>query len=169
MFECFEVSPNNTTESDFLVELVYAQRQKSRAKAMTQSGREVAWFLPRGRVLADGDYLVADSGEVIKVLAANETISEVCSSDTLLLTRAAYHLGNRHVPLQIGQAAVGKTQQDQKQQGERFLRYQHDHVLDDMVQGLGLVVSCEQRPFHPEPGAYHGEGHSHGEHDHHHD
>ena len=100
-------------------------------------------------MLADGEILVANSGENVLVVAAEETVSEVRSDDALLLAKAAYHLGNRHVPLQI---EVGE------------LRYQHDHVLDDMLRGLGLTVLVTDKTFHPENGAYHrsgGHGHSH--------
>jgi len=87
--------------------------------------------------------LLADDGSCIRVDAAPEELSVVKSDDHFQLLRAAYHLGNRHVMLQItpGQLA-----------------YQHDHVLDDMLRGLGLRVECVIAPFHPEAGAYHGQG-----------
>ena len=85
------------------------------------------------------------------IRAAAETVSEVRCNDPLQLARACYHLGNRHVPLQIEAG---------------LLRYQHDHVLNEMVQGLGLEVSVRQAPFEPEPGAYGGSTHGHS-HDHH--
>ena len=90
-----------------------------------------------------------------EVIASAETVSKVTCDQPLLLLKAAYHLGNRHVPLQVT---------------EHWLRYQHDHVLDDMVRGLGLQVSVEQAPFQPESGAYHrhGAGHSHNHHHHEH-
>lgn len=137
------------------VELDYQLRQKSRGRAPCADGSQLAWFVDRGRVLADGDLLQCQDGAVVAVVAAPESVSEVVSGDPLLLMRAAYHLGNRHVPLQIGEA---------------LLRYQHDHVLDDMLRGLGLAVTHTMAPFHPEPGAYHGQGgHSHGGHHHDHD
>ena len=83
----------------------------------------------------------------VLVRAADETLSIVRSDDPLLLARACYHLGNRHVPLQIGNGLV---------------RYPHDHVLDDMLIGLGLQPSFTQAPFEPEPGAYGGSVQSHG-------
>jgi len=86
----------------------------------------------------------------VQVLAAPERVSTVRCADPLLLARAAYHLGNRHVPLQIEAG---------------FLRYQHDHVLDEMVRGLGLEVLIEQAPFEPEAGAYQSAPHGHA-HDH---
>lgn len=156
MLECFEYQPGANGPVSLQLELVYQDRQRSRCRATTRCGREVAWFIERGVVLTDGDVLLAQSGERIAVIAAPEVLSVVACDDPLLLARAAYHLGNRHVPLQIGE-------------GE--LRYQHDHVLDDMVRGLGLPVQCMDKPFHPENGAYHSHGggreHSHS-HDHSH-
>ena len=143
MIECFEFSSASNHPADDQVSLDFGMRQKSRGNAMSQYGKKIGWFLERGHVLADGDILMGKNGEAIKVVAADETLSIVESDDSHLLLRAAYHLGNRHVPLQIT-----LTQ----------LRYQHDHVLDDMVRGLGLLVSCQQLPFSPENGAYH---HSH--------
>ena len=151
MLEAFKVS--SALEGGHFLEVVltFAERQKSRHKCQTSCGQTLGWFIERGTVLADGDILHCQSGEQIRVVAAPETVSEVHSDDLLLLTRAAYHLGNRHVPLQIGPG---------------FLRYQHDHVLDDMVVGLGLTVQCKQQPFQPENGAYHGKAHGHAGHSH---
>ena len=106
-------------------------------------------------IVQEGDVLLCQDGERFAVRAASETLSEVRGDDTLLLTRAAYHLGNRHVALAIKPGV---------------LRYQHDHVLDAMVQGLGLPVSVVHHPFTPEAGAY-ATAHSHAHHhqnDHHH-
>ena len=129
--------------------LPFEQRQKSRLRTRLDSGEEVGLFLPRGTILRHGDRLRATDGRVVEVRAAPETVSTAHTADSLLLARAAYHLGNRHVALQLGPG---------------WLRYQHDHVLDGMVWELGLVVVCEQAPFEPEAGAY-GGGHHHG-HDH---
>ncbi|WP_432695070.1 urease accessory protein UreE [Marinobacterium sp. YM272] len=126
-------------------------RIRSRLRVELEDGREAGLFLPRGLILRGGDQLLSECGEVIEVVAAPESVSTVRCSDPLLLTRCAYHLGNRHVPLQIAEGMV---------------RYQHDHVLDDMVRGLGAEVVAEQAPFEPEAGAYASEGHGH---HHHHD
>jgi urease accessory protein len=134
------------------VTLTYDQRCKSRQRLTLDDGSEAALLLERGTVLADGALLAADDGLLIEVRAAPETLSVVRTEEPLALARAAYHLGNRHVPLQIGR-------------GE--LRYQHDHVLDDLVVSLGLVVSVERAPFQPEGGAYVRQAHAHG-HDHQH-
>ena len=146
MLEAFEFLSGANEATELLVELTFEERQKSRHRATTSSGETLGWFIERGVVLADGDILVCKGGEKVKVVAALETVSNVKTEDALALTRAAYHLGNRHVPLQITN-------------GE--LRYQHDHVLDDMVRGLGLKVESGSYPFHPESGAY-SHGHSHG-------
>jgi urease accessory protein len=122
-------------------------RQKSRFKAHLDSGREIVVRLPRGTHLHDGELLEASDGGIIVVKAAYEEVSRVSTADAHLLLRAAYHLGNRHVPLQI---EPGR------------LSYLHDHVLDDMLQKLGLLVVCEAAPFEPEHGAYGHGGSSHG-------
>ena len=133
--------------------LPFELRQKSRLRARLASGTEVGLFLERGIVLRGGDLLLAEEGTVIEVVAALEAVSTVRDPEPMRLARAGYHLGNRHVPVEIGNG---------------WLRYGHDHVLDDMVRGLGLTVVVEQAPFEPEAGAYghsHGHGHSH-EHSH---
>ena len=128
--------------------LSYDARNKSRFRARLENGDEIAIMLPRGTVLAHGDRLLTDEGPSYEVVAADESLSVATTSDPLLLARAAYHLGNRHVPLQIG---IGR------------LAYQHDHVLDDMLRRLGLSLAYESAPFEPESGAY---GHAHAHHDH---
>lgn len=145
-------SPQST---DVSLSLSIDQRIRSRLKVTLDDGRDAGMFLPRGLILRGGDCLRSECGLIVQVNASPETVSTVRCDDTLLLTRVSYHLGNRHVPLQI---APG------------FVRYQHDHVLDAMVEGLGVQVICEQQPFEPEAGAYSSEGggHSHS-HDHDHD
>lgn len=132
--------------------LPFDLRQKSRLKAQLDDGTDVGLVLSRGELLRGGDYLRAENGLVIKIIAAPESVSTVEHSDSLMLARASYHLGNRHVPLQIN---------------KDWLRYTHDHVLDDMLKGLGLEVKCETAPFEPEAGAY-GGGHKHGDDEHQH-
>ena len=135
---------------DGVLTLSYDERRRSRLLARLDDGREVALMLPRGTILRHGDRLRGDGGLTIEVRAAAESLSIAATADTHLLTRAAYHLGNRHVPLEIG---VG------------WVAYAHDHVLDTMVRGLGLDVSPRVAPFEPEAGAFQhdgGGGHSHG-------
>lgn len=126
--------------------LPFELRQKSRLRTRLDSGADVGLFLPRGTVLRHGDRLRAANGLIVEVRAAAETVSTAQTGEPLRLARAAYHLGNRHVALQFG---------------SDWLRYLHDHVLDAMVRELGLTVVCEQAPFEPEAGAYHGEHHPH--------
>ncbi len=134
--------------------LPFELRQKSRLKAHLDSGEEVGLILPRGRVLRGGDCLKAENGLIIQLTAAQESVSTVTAQDPLTLQRACYHLGNRHVPLQIS---------------ENWIRYLKDHVLDDMVVSLGLTITHEQAPFEPEVGAYHKHNHEHPhDHDHNH-
>lgn len=134
------------TVTDWL-ELPFQLRQKSRLRVMLQSGKEAALFLERGLVLRGGDLLKAETGEIIAVIAAEEPVLLVRAADSRTLSAAAYHLGNRHVPLQIG---------------DDWLRLEQDHVLKDMLLGLGLTVTEEYAPFEPEAGAY-GGGHRHGD------
>jgi urease accessory protein len=121
--------------------LPYELRSRSRLRARLASGEEVAIALPRGQILRGGDLLRASDGRVVEVRAAEESVSTVHSADARALLRAAYHLGNRHVALQLG---------------EGWVRYSHDHVLDDLVARLGLAVTVGQAPFEPEAGAYRG-------------
>lgn len=153
MLEAFKILKQENISATDSVVLSYEERKKSRHKTKTASGQELGWFLDRGHVLEHGEVLECSDGTLIEVFAAEESVSEVVSDNAFSLTRVAYHLGNRHVPLQVG---------------EGYLRYQHDHVLDDMVRGLGLAVTFANKPFHPENGAY---GHSSGghAHEHHHE
>ena len=127
-------------------------RIKSRVRITLDDGRDAGLMLERGQLIRGGELLSdAEGREVVRVLAAPEQVSSVRCNDPLLLARAAYHLGNRHVPLQVER---------------EFLRYQHDYVLDDMLRGLGLEVTVEQAPFEPEAGAYQSAPHSHTHNDH---
>jgi urease accessory protein len=126
--------------------LPFGDRAKSRARVKLDNGEEAGLFLERGSVLRHGDLLLADDGRVVEVQAASETVSTVHTDDARMLARASYHLGNRHVALQVGAG---------------WLRYCHDHVLDDMLRGFGLDVKVEQAPFEPEGGAYVAASHTH--------
>jgi urease accessory protein len=136
--------------------LTLEQRLRSRLRIRLDDGREAGIMLARGETLKDGDLLASVDGLVVRVRAAPEAVSTATSDDALLLARICYHLGNRHVPLQIERGR---------------LRWRHDHVLDDLVRRLGLPVAVERAPFEPEPGAYGGHVHGHavvggGDHDH---
>jgi urease accessory protein len=126
--------------------LAYDARCKSRLAAALDSGEDVALVMPRGTILADGDVLVADDGSLIRVIAAPEAVLLVRASNTLTLTRAAYHLGNRHTPIEIC---------------ADYLKLEADPVLEAMLTRLGAQVERATLPFHPEAGAY-GGGHRHG-------
>jgi urease accessory protein len=127
--------------------LPFDRRQKSRLRTRLESGTEVGLFLERGTMLRDGDFLKTEKGAVVRVVAAPENVYLVRCESTLELIRAAYHLGNRHVPLEIG---------------DGWLKLKRDAVLRDMLLGLGASVSDAELPFDPEAGAY-GGGHTHGE------
>ena len=140
----FEKKIENGTP-DATVTLPRDQREKSRLKVTLDDGREAGLFFEKGVSFQDGDLIISDDKSVlVEIKAADETVSSVMCDDPLQLARACYHLGNRHIPLQINKC---------------ILRYQHDHVLDEMVRGLGLEVKTEQAPFEPESGAYSGGGH----------
>jgi urease accessory protein len=132
-----------------VLELPFARRQKARQRACGRSGRSYGLKLPRGTVLRGGDLLLGDDDLVVEVRAARETVSTIAATGALELARVAYHLGNRHVWLEVG---------------DSYLRYLHDHVLDDMVTQLGAEVTVEEAPFEPEAGAYGGHAHAHHEH-----
>ena len=143
------------------VELDWDVRQKSRFDATDSGGRHLGVFLPRGTLVRGGDVLVAEDGSMIKVIAAAQPVLEVriCSAHgtPFDLLRAAYHLGNRHVQLEL--------QPD-------HLKLEPDHVLADMLRQMHLIVAETQAAFEPEGGAYAAGGHSHAHehaHDHSHD
>ena len=143
----FEEKTTTQGKPNTTVTLVRDQREKSRLKVTLDDGREAGLFFEKGTSFQDGDLIISDDGEVlVEIKAADETVSSIYCDDPLQLARACYHLGNRHIPLQID---------------KDILRYQHDHVLDDMIRGLGLDVKTEQAPFEPESGAYSGGSHEH--------
>ena len=127
------------------LKLAFDARQKSRLRTHLASGEEVALMLPRGDILRGGDLVVASDGRVIEIVAETEKVLHITCKTPQDITRAAYHLGNRHVPVQVG---------------DGFLRIAADHVLEEMLQGLGASLEPMQAPFEPEAGAY-GGGHRH--------
>lgn len=130
---------------DDTLTLPFETRRKSRFSAVTDGGKEVGVFLLlRGQCLRSGMVLTSAEGVKVRVHAAPEPLSVVRSDDALQMARACYHLGNRHISLQI-------------LDGE--LRYLADHVLDHMLEGLGFAVEHRSLPFEPEAGAYHGHDH----------
>jgi urease accessory protein len=136
--------------------LSFDRRARSRQRVTLDGGSEALLMLPRGTVLRGGDVLAGSDGNTVRIWAAAEPVSTAASDDPATLLRGAYHLGNRHIAVQVGPG---------------WLRYLHDHVLDDMLRGLGLEVGFAELPFEPEAGAYgpagshsheHGAGRSHG-------
>jgi urease accessory protein len=143
------------------LKLPFEARQKSRLKTKLASGEEVGLMLPRGEILRGGDLVTASDGRVIEVIAEEEGVAHIEAGSAQALAKVAYHLGNRHVPVQVG---------------DDFLRIAEDHVLEEMVRKLGAKVARLEAPFEPEAGAYAGGHHQHDEmghggkiHDHHHD
>ncbi|MBI4797800.1 MAG: urease accessory protein UreE [Desulfarculus sp.] len=129
--------------------LTWEERQHSRQRVLLEDSRPAALLLPRGTRLRDGDRLASAQGQVVRVQAALEDLSLAPCADGLQLARACYHLGNRHAAVQIIAQGV---------------MYQRDHVLDEMLRGLGLEPQAISAAFEPEAGAYHGHGggHQHG-------
>jgi len=142
------------------IELDWDVRQKSRFDATDSQGRALGVFLPRGTAVRGGDVLLAEDGSMVRVLAAPQPVLRIthCSAHgtPFDLIRAAYHLGNRHVPIEL--------QPD-------HLKIEPDHVLAEMLDRMHLIVAEVNEPFEPENGAYTahgGHGHDHGSHDHEH-
>jgi urease accessory protein len=150
------------------VALDWDVRQKSRFDATDSNGRTFGVFLPRGTLVRGGDVLVLEDGSLVRVQAAPQEVLRITAcaqhGSPFDLTRAAYHLGNRHVPIEL--------QPD-------HLKIEPDHVLADMLRAMHMTVVTVQEAFEPEGGAYsshghaQGHGHSHehsqGEHSHSHD
>ncbi|MDD5273753.1 MAG: urease accessory protein UreE [Methylovulum sp.] len=143
MLKLTELALTDTPADDILT-LPFESRQKSRLPACTDGGVKVGLFLQRGQYLRSGVVLTGNEKFRVMIKAAPETLSIVRTDDTLLFARICYHLGNRHIALQI-------------MPGE--LRFLSDHVLDAMVEGLGVAVTHATLPFEPEAGAYKSHGH----------
>ena len=132
------------------LELDWDTRQKSRFESTDSSGRQLGVFLQRGTLVRGGDVLVAEDGSMVRVIAAPQAVLRItaCAShgSPFDLTRAAYHLGNRHVPLELK---------------PDHLKIEVDHVLADMLRAMHLIVNEVSETFEPEGGAYSTAGHSH--------
>ena len=148
------------------VELDWDVRQKSRFDTTDSLGRHLGVFLPRGTLLRGGDVLVVEDGSMVRVLAAPQAVLRISACPThgspFDLTRAAYHLGNRHVPIELK---------------PDHLKIEPDHVLADLLRAMHLIVNTVDEAFEPEGGAYsaathaghHHGGHAHGDHEEHSD
>lgn len=128
------------------VHLTFEARSKSRLLLTLDSGERAALVVERGRVLQGGERVRTEDGREIEIIAAEEALLEASSADAVLIARAAYHLGNRHIAVQV---MSGR------------LRFLNDHVLGEMVRKLGLQVAAMHAAFEPEGGAY-GQHHGHG-------
>jgi urease accessory protein len=140
---------NETREVDRVL-IDFDRRHRRRLLLRTEQGREVLLDLPQAARLRDGDGLAVDAGGVVRVCARPEPLLEIHAHDERDMIRIAWHLGNRHLPVQL--------------LGGR-MRVRADHVISDMVQGLGGHVDEILAPFDPEPGAYAGGNHHHHDHD----
>ena len=133
------------------VELDWDVRQKSRFDATDSLGRPLGVFLPRGTLVRGGDVLIAEDGSMIRVIAGPQPVLRItaCAAhgSAFDLTRAAYHLGNRHVPIELK---------------PDHLKIEPDHVLADMLRAMDLTVQEVEEAFEPEGGAYSSGGHAHG-------
>ncbi len=134
------------------IELDWDTRQKSRFEGVDSLGRQLGVFLPRGTLVRGGDVLVAEDGSMVNVIAAPQTVLRIAACKThgsaFDLTRAAYHLGNRHVPIELK---------------PDHLKIEPDHVLADLLKSMHLIVNEVSEAFEPEGGAYSAGGHSHAE------
>ncbi|MFT6698518.1 MAG: urease accessory protein, partial [Polaromonas sp.] len=132
------------------VELDWDVRQKSRFDSSDSLGRHLGVFLPRGTLVRGGDVLVAEDGSMVRVLAAPQAVLRItaCTShgSPFDLTRAAYHLGNRHVPIELK---------------PDHLKIEPDHVLADLLRAMHLIVNAVEEAFEPEGGAYSAATHAH--------
>lgn len=134
------------TETVLELPLPYEYRQKARFRTKLADGSDAGWFLEHdGRPLRGGDCLLAEDGRVVRIVAKPEDVLHVTAPNAIELIRAAYHLGNRHVQLQVG---------------DGWLRLLDDYVLADMLAQLGVSAEKIVAPFEPEAGAY-GGGHHH--------
>ncbi|HAV5380468.1 urease accessory protein UreE [Acinetobacter baumannii] len=138
-----DISPDQAFET---VELTFDTRQKSRFRAVLASGVDIGADLPRTGILRSGSYIATQEGDVLRVDAKPERLMKVTAQTEFDLLKAAYHLGNRHVPLMLTPTA---------------LYFEPDHVLAEMVEGLGLTVTETDHPFEPESGAYAQYSHDH--------
>lgn len=128
-----------------VVVLTHEQRERGRLKLVSKEGEEVRVFLPRGQPLQVNEYLKTTCGKVVQIEGAVESVALASAEDWHTFARACYHLGNRHTKIEIGR---------------RWLRIKPDHVLEDMLHRLGLIVTHEEAVFNTENGAY-AHGHHH--------
>lgn len=141
-----KIAPGTAVEITGQLNLPYELRQKRWLRARLASGEEAVLKLRRGESLKGGDLLATMDGGAIEVVAAAEKVLHVECATPMELVRAAYHLGNRHVPLEVG---------------DGYLRLAENHVLENLLRNLGALCRHIEAPFEPEAGAYSG-AHGHG-------
>lgn len=137
---------DDTAEVYTEVALDAEQRDKGRQKLVAANGEELRLFLERGKALQIGELLKADDGKLVRVIGADEAVCEASCDDWQQFAKACYHLGNRHVRMQIG---------------AKWLRIKPDHVLEELIELLGLKLRHLECIFEPESGAYSSHGHHH--------
>jgi len=150
------IETQDAGSSEDSVRLDHDQRTRRRMVYTTEAGRPILLDMMRPVRLKDGDLLRLEDGELVRVAATDEALIEIHAHSTAELVRIAWHLGNRHLPTQLVPGPGGGT-----------LRIRHDHVIAEMVEGLGGHCHAILAPFDPEGGAYEGKGGGH--HNHHHD
>jgi urease accessory protein len=139
--ECIAVGTHFDT-----LQLNFDTRQKSRFRATLNNGTDIGADLPRTGILRSGSFIATEQGDILRIDAKPECLMQVLAKTDFDLLKAAYHLGNRHVPLMLTPSA---------------LYFEPDHVLAEMVEGLGLSVTEVEHPFEPESGAYAQHAHEH--------
>ena len=139
------------SEAEESVTLTFDDRHRRRVRLTDDGGEDFLLDLSKATRIADGDHLVIEGGGILRVRAADEDVADIRCSAPNETARIAWHLGNRHTPVQV--------------LDNGGLRIRYDHVLVEMAEGLGARVERKQGPFEPEAGAYAGGGHGH-EHDH---
>lgn len=145
MYDVYERLGVSDNEYTMTVTLDHLQRDKGRIRAVADNGAEVRIFLDRGKALQVGELLKSQCGTIIRIDGAQEAVTTATSDDWQQFSRACYHLGNRHVKIQVGKL---------------WLRITPDHVLEEMLHTLGLKTHHENTCFVPESGAY-SHGHNH--------
>jgi urease accessory protein len=160
MIRAIRVAPAGAGKPADAVLLDHEARHRRRVTMKGEEGLEFLLDLPEARSLRDGDLLALEDGRFVEVKAAFEPLTRVIAHDPAQLVRIAWHLGNRHLPAQFG---------------DNFIFIRRDHVIEDMLRGLGATVLHVRAPFEPEGGAYaqgghghHDHGHDDHDHDHHH-
>ncbi|MDI3238099.1 urease accessory protein UreE [Acinetobacter ursingii] len=138
-----EIASDQTFET---LELSFDTRQKSRFRATLANGKDIGVDLPRTGILRSGSFIATNEGDILRIDAKPEQLMQVTAKTDFELLKAAYHLGNRHVPLMLTPYA---------------LYFEPDHVLAEMVEGLGLQVKKVEHAFEPESGAYAQHNHDH--------